>query len=73
MFHRLRELASQTPGIQEVFVRRYQGGNGIDNYYLLRGAKLVTKPCKLWIDPVSKWILKSYFPARYAILGEEAR
>jgi len=73
MFHRLRELASQTPGIHEIFVRRYQGGNGMDKYYLLRGAKLVTKPCKLQLDPVSKWILKSCFPARYAKLGERIK
>jgi hypothetical protein len=71
MFHRLRDLASKTPGIRQIFVRRYQGGNGMDKYYLLRGAKLVTKPCKLQLDPISKWILKSCFPAKYAQLGEK--
>jgi hypothetical protein len=71
MYHQLRELVSQTPGIREIFVRRYQGGNGLDNYYLHRGAKLVTKPSKLRLDTVSKWILKSCFPARYAVLSEK--
>lgn len=70
MFHVLRETASRTPGIEEVIVRRYQGGNGMDNYYLLRGAKLVCRPAKLRLHPVTKWILKSCFPARYATLGE---
>jgi hypothetical protein len=70
MFHGLRELVSQTPGIRQVFVRRYQGGNNMDKYYLMRGAKVVSKPCKLQLDRVSKWILKSCFPAGYAILGE---
>jgi hypothetical protein len=74
MFHRLRELVSQTPGIREVLLRRYQGGNGMDNYYLLRGAKVVIKPSKLQLDPVSKWILKSCFPARYGfLLGAETK
>ena len=73
MFHCLRELVSQTPGIGEVLVRRYQGGNGMDNYYLLRGAKLVTKPSRLQLDPASKWILKTCFPARYVTLGEKRK
>jgi hypothetical protein len=70
MFHVLRETASRTPGIEDVMVRRYQGGNGMDNYYLLRGARLVCRPAKLRLHPAAKWILKSCFPARYATLGE---
>lgn len=70
MFHAVRELARRTCGIREVLVRRYQGGNGMDNYYLRRGAKLIAKPSKLHLDSASRWILKSFFPVKYAILCE---
>ena len=70
MFHVLREIACRTPGIENVIVRRYQGGNGMDNYYLLRGSRLVCRPAILRLHPLTKWILKSCFPARYAALGE---
>jgi hypothetical protein len=70
MFHALREIACGTPGIGEIILRRYQGGNGMDNYYLSRGAKLVCRPAILRLHPMTKWIFKSCFPARYATLGE---
>jgi len=72
MLHRLREVVSQTNGIHEVFLRRYQGGNGMDEYYVGRGAKVVVKPAKLHIDPVSTWALKSCFPAKYATLFQQS-
>jgi len=73
MFHALRNAASHTPGIRDVFVRYYQGGNGMDHYYLLRGAKLVNKPSRLQLDPVSRCILRFFFPARYNLLEEKRR
>ena len=69
MFHVLRETAGRTPGIREVFVRKYQGGNGMDQYYLLRGAKLVVKPARLHLHPAVRWTLKSWFPGKYAVLS----
>jgi hypothetical protein len=71
MFHALRETACRMPGLREVYVRRYQGGNGMDNYYIMRGAKLVMKPSKVRLHPLARLILKSCFPARYTALGAE--
>ncbi len=68
MFHALREAAAGTPGIQEVLVRRYQGGNGMDQYYLMRGAKLVWKPARLRLNPAMRWVLKHWWPGKYATL-----
>lgn len=68
MFHTLREAASQAHGIREMFVRRYQGGDGRDKYYLLRGAKLIHKPARLCLNPLSEWILKTCFPGKLALL-----
>jgi hypothetical protein len=69
LFHTLRLVAAGNSGIQQVFVRRYQGGNGMDQYYLMRGAKLVRKPAKLHLQPAMGWILKRCLPKQYAILS----
>jgi hypothetical protein len=68
MFHTLRLAAGQTPGIQQVFVRRHQGGNSIDQYYLMRGAKLVRLPAQLQLHPALNWVLKHCLPHKYAVL-----
>ena len=64
MFHALRETAAQTSGVEQVFVRPYQGGNGMDQYYLLRGAKLVRKPATLQLHPAISWALKLFRPGQ---------
>jgi hypothetical protein len=69
MFHHLRETAREAAGIREAYVRPYQGGNGMDTYYLLRGAKLVVKPARVCLHGVTKMLLRLCFPARYAALG----
>jgi hypothetical protein len=68
MFHTLRLCAARTPGIQQVFVRRYQGGNGMDRYYLTRGAKIVHKPARLHLHPALNWVLKHWLPQKHALL-----
>ncbi len=68
MLHVLREAVSRTPGIREVLVRKYQGGNGMDQYYLLRGAKLVHRPANLRLHPATSSMLKLLFPLRYSLL-----
>lgn len=49
MFYELRKLAANTPGIREVLVRSYRGGSSLDQYYLLRGCQLVSRPARLVI------------------------
>ncbi len=68
MFHRLREIVAGIPQIAEVFVRSYQGGNGMDRYYLLRGCKLVRRPAYLAISSLARMALKSLASDRYAML-----
>jgi hypothetical protein len=72
MFHSLRVIGSRTPGARAIYVRPYQGGNGMDKYYLLRGAKLSVKPARLLLNPGARIFLKLVTPRRYAVLlGEE--
>ncbi len=68
MFHELRWRAAQEPGIRQVFLRPYQGGNSQDMYYLHRGAKLVRQPARLHVHPVLLVALKWLLPRRHAAL-----
>jgi hypothetical protein len=68
MFHELRMLAAREPRIQEIFVRSYQGGNSLDQYYLLRGCKLVTKPARLIVPAAVAAGVKWFLPRQHALL-----
>ena len=73
LFHALREAVAGTPGIAQILVRRYQGGNGMDQYYLMRGAKLIHKPARLQLNPLVRlglWICR---PRQYALLRDSSR
>ena len=73
LLHALREAAARTPGIAQIFARRYQGGNGMDQYYLMRGAKLVHKPARLQLEPLMRLGLRLCRPQQYALLRDSAR
>jgi len=68
MFHELRMLAAQEPRIKEILVRNYQGGNSLDQYYLLRGCKLVTKPARLEMPAVIHTAIKWFLPRQHALM-----
>ncbi len=69
MFHELRLLAAQEVGITEIFVRNYQGGNSLDNYYLMRGCKLVSKPAKIVMPAAVRAGIKYFLPKQHALLA----
>jgi hypothetical protein len=71
MLHELRKLAAQEPQINEIFVRGYQGGNSLDQYYLLRGCKLVSKPARLEIPSMIRTGIKWFMPRTHSILCGE--
>ena len=68
LFHSLREAAAAQPGIRRVYVRRYQGGNSMDQYYQMRGAELVRLPARLELPPALRWPLRLLRPRWYARL-----
>ena len=68
MFHELRLLAAGDPRIAEIFVRNYQDGNSLDQYYLLRGCKLVSKPARLAMPAVIRDVIKFFLPRQHALL-----
>jgi hypothetical protein len=68
MLHELRMAAAQNAGISQILIRPYQGGNSRDQYYLLRGCKLVSKPAQLHINPVAALVLRRFAPGAYGKL-----
>jgi len=71
MFHELRLLAARHPGIREVYVRPYQGGNSMDQYYLLRGCRLDRRPARLELPALSRALIRWFAPAKYQVLRGE--
>jgi hypothetical protein len=66
MLHELRMAAAQNAGITQILIRAYQGGNNRDQYYLLRGCKLVSKPARLHINSAINALLRGFAPGTYA-------
>jgi hypothetical protein len=68
MLHELRMLAAGDVRIAEIYVRNYQAGNSLDQYYLLRGGKLVSKPARLVLRAGVGAALKLLVPRQHAML-----
>jgi len=68
MFHELRVLAAQFPGMKEIFVRSYQGGNSLDQYYLHRDCQLVKKPARLEISTPIQTLIRWAMPRKFELL-----
>jgi len=73
MLHAVRESAAASPDISEVFASMYKGGNGLDAFYVSRGAKIVRQPAHLELNPLAGLIIRNFFPRQYAqLLGQLA-
>jgi hypothetical protein len=68
MFHELRRRVAQQAGIKQVLVRSYQGGSHHDQYYLIRGCKLVSMPAILHVNAGVMLALRIFAPLHYARL-----
>lgn len=68
LFHELRQLVARQTGIDCMLIRVYQAGNSLDQYYLLRGCKLVRKPARLEVPRVTQTFIRLAFPKQYALL-----
>lgn len=71
MLHELRRLAAHDSRIAEIFVRNCQNGNSLDQYYLLRGCKLVSKPARLVLPAAVRTGIKFFLPRQHALLTGE--
>jgi hypothetical protein len=66
MLHAVRAAAARLPNVEEVFAGLYKGGDGLDRFYLLRGAECVQKPARLHINPLLKTALHFGAPQMYS-------
>lgn len=65
MIHHARETAASDALIQNVFAGRYRGGGGVDQFYLLRGATVVSKPAYLRINSVADHLIAFVNPSAH--------
>ena len=68
MLHSVRQMAADLGGLKQVFAGLYHGGQGTDEFYLLRGARLLNRPARLWLNPVAEILLRCFRPVQYAQL-----
>jgi hypothetical protein len=71
MFHELRLAAARIPAIREVMIRPYKGGESMDQYYLLRGGKIVRKPARLEVNRFALAAIRRIMPGEHALLTGE--
>lgn len=72
VFHHLQALAATEPGIGQILVRNYQGGNSLDQYYLMRGCELVRLPARIEMPAIIRGALRVALPHKYELLvGED--
>lgn len=68
MLHTARASAAVAPGVKQVVVGMYKGIRGLDDFYLLRGAKLVKQRARLEVNPLARLVLQTFLPTQYAQL-----
>lgn len=68
MFHELRMFAARDARIAQIYVRNYQDGNSLDQYYLMRGGKLVSRPARLELPAFLGAGIRHFMPRQYAML-----
>ncbi len=68
MLHTVLESAAASPDVAQVFVGMFKGHTGLDDFYLQRGAKLVSQPARLEINPLARFFLQKFMAKQYAQL-----
>ncbi|RXK52923.1 hypothetical protein ESB00_14520 [Oleiharenicola lentus] len=65
MLHTVRESAAADPAVRYVYAGMFKGIRGLDDFYLHRGARLFRQPARLELNPITRFLLKSFLPAQY--------
>ena len=68
MFHELRMAAAGIPAIREIMIRPYKGGESMDQYYLIRGGKVVRMPARLELNRFTLAAIRRFMPGEHALL-----
>lgn len=67
MLHVMREAAAGCQSIKQIFLGNYKSSaaRGVDNFYFLRGCKLIRKPAWLHINPLTGFCLQRFAPEQF--------
>jgi len=65
MVHALRESAAACPGVQCIYKGPVTGQRGLDEFKLMRGCKIVSKPAYYNINPISRYLVEKLMPNEY--------
>lgn len=65
MLHSIRESVATTRCAEQVLAGMYKGGNGLDEFYLLRGCTLVRQPSLLHLNPLTDFVIRHVLPGYY--------
>jgi hypothetical protein len=70
MLHSVRAAVAGCPHIRQIFAGpyKYDAARGVDDFYLVRGCKLIRKPALLRINPLARAALNRCRPKEYAKL-----
>ncbi len=72
ILHSVRQAVAESRCARQIFSGLYKGGNGLDDFYLLRGCRLVKKPARLRLNPLAALVLRNFLPDYHArLMGEE--
>ncbi len=71
MLHSVRQAVADKQCAGQIFAGMYKGGKSLDDFYLLRGCKLVRKPALLHLNPLAAFVLRCFFPGYFARLKGE--
>jgi hypothetical protein len=71
MLHAIRERAAASENVRMIFAAHAGMERGLDEFYLRRGAKLVSKPARVTMNPLALKFLKTFRKDRYGKLGIE--
>ena len=71
MLHTIRETVAARSDIKQIYVGNYKYTTvkGVDDFYLARGCKLVSKTAFFHINPVTTFLLKRFLPGHFARLN----
>lgn len=68
MLHAVRCAAARHGEVRRVFAGMYKGHEGLDRFYLLRGAERVKKPAFIKINPILRTLLQHAAPRTFSKL-----
>lgn len=65
LLHSVRVIAARHSQVAQVFAGMCIGERGLDEFYALRGCKLVEKPAILYLNPLARGVLRVAAPSVY--------